>query len=190
MKSAYAKILVAMFLVSSALSFVYGYDNDRYERVDIEKWDRHYGVYRTVKRTFRNRHEFERLRRYDKKSVYRRSTSTYRSTYTKHVSQERTKDFHKVYGHRPSRFRHRSSKAKPHRHPKRGWILAYRYDRAAFYDRYGYRYGYFNRYGYFFEGVFYRYDRHYRYRDRIRGRGLFDRHYYAPADRQSYGFCP
>ena len=181
MKSAYAKILVAVFLVSSVLSF-------GYEHVDIEKWDRHYGVYRTVKRTFRNRHEFERKRRCDERSAYR-SASTYRSTYAMHISRKRAEEFHNAYGHRPSRFQPRGGGVKPHKHPKRSWMLAYRYDRAAFYDRYGYRYGYFNRYGYFFEGMFYRYDAYYRYRDRVRGRGLFDKYYYAPADRKKYGFC-
>jgi len=77
-----------------------------------------------------------------------------------------------------------------YRHFKRGWYLAYRYDRAVFYDRYGYRYGYFNQYGFYFDGVFYGYDRDYRYRDRLRGRGLFGSHYYMPASAARYGFCP
>jgi len=74
-------------------------------------------------------------------------------------------------------------------HFKRGWYLAYRYDRAVFYDQYGYEYGYFNRNGFYFDGIFYSYDRYYRYQDRLRGRGLFGRKYYMPADAAYYGFC-
>lgn len=60
------------------------------------------------------------------------------------------------------------------------WYRGYRYERLPFFDRYGYFYGYFNEIGYFFEGIFYRYDRYYTYRDRLRGRGLFDHFYYRP----------
>jgi len=74
-------------------------------------------------------------------------------------------------------------------HPNRGWLLAYRYDRASFYDNNGYYYGYFNRYGYYFEDIFYRYDRYYSYRDRLKGRGVFDHRYYIPSNAEYYGFC-
>jgi hypothetical protein len=71
-----------------------------------------------------------------------------------------------------------------YRYLQRSWFYAYRYGKADFVDRYGFYYGYFNRRGYMFEGEFYRYDRDYRYQDRIRGRGLFDRHiYYRPLPR-------
>jgi hypothetical protein len=83
----------------------------------------------------------------------------------------------------------RGPRQRAYRNFKRGWYLAYRYDRASFYDRYGYEYGYFNRYGYYFDGIFYGYDRYYGYNDRIRGRGLFDGKYYMPADASRYGFC-
>jgi len=83
----------------------------------------------------------------------------------------------------------RGPRQQAYRNFKRGWYLAYRYDRASFYDRYGYNYGYFNRYGYYFDGIFYGYDRYYGYNDRIRGRGLFDGKYYMPADANRYGFC-
>lgn len=76
-----------------------------------------------------------------------------------------------------------------YRHFKRGWYLAYRYDRASFYDNYGYEYGYFNKYGFEFDGIFYRYDRYYRYQDRLRGRGLFNNRYYIPVSASKYGFC-
>lgn len=71
---------------------------------------------------------------------------------------------------------------------KRGWTLAYIYDRASFYDKEGFYYGYFNRHGYYFENLFYRYDRYYTYNDRIKGRGLFDHRYYMPANSRYYGF--
>ena len=67
-----------------------------------------------------------------------------------------------------------------YRHYQRNWYLTYLYERAFFYDRYGYKYGYFNRRGFMFEGEFYRYDRQYTYRDRLRGRGLFEHRYYRP----------
>ena len=41
----------------------------------------------------------------------------------------------------------------------------------------------------YFEDVFYRYDRYYGYKDRVRGRGLFDHRYYMPADARQYDFC-
>ena len=83
----------------------------------------------------------------------------------------------------------RGPRQRGYRNFKRGWYLAYRYDRAHFYDNYGYEYGYFNSYGFYFDGIFYGYDRYYRYRDRLRGRGLFDRSYYMPARADRYGFC-
>ena len=67
-----------------------------------------------------------------------------------------------------------------YRHTRRNWYLTYLYERASFYDRHGYRYGYFSRRGFMFEGEFYRYDRYYTYRDRLRGRGLFEHRYYRP----------
>ncbi|CAA6822880.1 MAG: Unknown protein [uncultured Sulfurovum sp.] len=76
-----------------------------------------------------------------------------------------------------------------YRHFKRGWMLAYRYDRASFYDSEGFYNGYFNRHGYYFEDTFYRYDRFYSFKDRVRGRGLFDNNYYMPSACRKYGFC-
>ncbi len=83
----------------------------------------------------------------------------------------------------------RGPRQRGYRNFKRGWYLAYRYDRVSFYDRYGYEYGYFNRYGFYFDGIFYAYDRYYRYRDRLRGRGLFDNSYYIPSNAERYGLC-
>jgi len=75
-----------------------------------------------------------------------------------------------------------------YKYTKRGWYLAYRFDRAEFNDQYGYHYGYFNKYGFFFDGEFYAYDRYYGYRDRVRGKGVFDGLYYMPANSKLYGF--
>ena len=83
-----------------------------------------------------------------------------------------------------------SGTSHPHRFFKRRWVLAYRYDQASFVDRYGYRYDRFDRYGFTFEGYYFRYNARYRYRDRVRGRGYFDRFYYAPLRASYYGFCP
>ena len=84
---------------------------------------------------------------------------------------------------------YRPIRQRGHNRTKRGWILAYQYDRASFYDNEGSFYGYFNRYGYYFEDVFYRYDRFYTYRDRVQGRGLFNHRYYMPSNASYYGFC-
>jgi len=76
--------------------------------------------------------------------------------------------------------------AQSYRHPQNSWSLAYRYRHAHFYDQYGYYYGDFSRRGYRFEGKFYRYDRDYTYRDRVNGKGLFDRRYYKPIPQRGY----
>jgi len=83
------------------------------------------------------------------------------------------------YGNWEPRHVHRG-----YRHTRRNWYLTYLYERASFYDRHGYKYGYFSRRGFMFEGEFYRYDRYYSYRDRLRGRGLFERRYYRPSHSQ------
>lgn len=128
----------------------------------IEKLDRRLGKHQAKRRDFRDQREF--------------------------ISQQR---YHREYKHKELRpYPGPAFKQRGHRCTKRGWELAYRVDRAAFYDRYGYYYGYFNRHGYYFEGEFYRYDRGYRYRDRVRGKGLFDQRYYMPANYRYYGFNP
>ena len=38
----------------------------------------------------------------------------------------------------------RMKRQRGYQHGKKGWTLAYRYDRASFYDNEGYYYGYFN----------------------------------------------
>jgi hypothetical protein len=97
------------------------------------------------------------------------------------------------YGHHWRHARLRNDTAyrygRAHYRPRRGWVLAYAYDGADFYDRYGFYYGDFDRFGFYFEGRYFRYTPRYTYRDRLRGRGYFDRSYYAPARARMYGFC-
>jgi len=105
--------------------------------------------------------------KYHPHAQHRRYTNGYYNEYTTHTNH--------IYHLRPQR---------GYRHPLRSWFYVYKYTKADFVDRYGFYYGYFDRRGYMFEGEFYRYDRDYRYQDRIRGRGLFDRYYfYKPLPR-------
>ena len=126
-------------------------------------------------RKFHDRKSFIRQERYLPKTRYKPLP------HTKHFNHFYEEEFIAIP-------KVRSNKNRGYRYPKRGWELAYRYDRAAFFDQYGYHYGYFNRHGYYFEGVFYAYDRGYRYHDRVKGRGLFDHWYYIPANAEYYGF--
>jgi len=106
---------------------------------------------------------------------------------TRYHHNHYTNDYYDYDGynnHRPYIRRYHPRPQRAYRHPQRSWFYAYRYTKADFVDRYGFYYGYFDRRGYMFEGEFYRYDRDYRYRDRVRGKGLFDRHYfYRPLPR-------
>lgn len=138
----------------------------------IQKMDHSHTRHRALRRDFKNLREFQRLQRYHR-------LHKQQSSYLIHQA---------YYGFKP----HYPAKnrQKGYRYSKRGWELAYRYDRADFFDRYGYHYGYFNRQGYYFEGIFYRYDRFYGYHDRVRGRELFGRHFYMPANYRYYGFDP
>jgi hypothetical protein len=76
--------------------------------------------------------------------------------------------------------RYESHRSRGFRHYQNSWYLAYKYEKASFYDNEGFYYGYFNHRGYTFEGEFYRYDRYYTYRDRVRGKGLFTHRYFRP----------
>lgn len=128
----------------------------------IQKLDQRVGTHQALRRDFRNQKDF--------------LSRQHPQLHIKHRDQ------------RPQPHHH--SKQRGYPYTKRGWELAYLYDRAPFYDRYGYYYGYFNRHGYSFEGQFYRYDRGYRYQDRIRGKELFGERYYMPANYLYYGFDP
>jgi hypothetical protein len=134
----------------------------------INEMDQHFTRHRAMKRDFKNMKEFQRLQRDHKR-------------YKSHLKYEyRYNYIRPLYRITP--------RQKGYRYSKRGWELAYRYDRADFFDSYGYHYGYFNRNGYYFEGMFYRYDRFYTYLDRVRGKGLFEHRYYMPINAAYYGF--
>jgi len=143
----------------------------------IKKMDRKQNIKKAKRRDFRSQKEFQHKtkRKHPKhpKHLDKYGKSNYRYHYDRHIDRDP----------------YRMNRQRGYRYPKKGWTLAYRYDRASFYDNEGYYYGYFNRHGYFFEDVFYRYDRYYTYRDRVKGRGLFDHRYYMPANHRYYGFC-
>ena len=139
----------------------------------IKKMDRQMSKHKAKSRNFNTPKEFSRKQH-------------------KHINKTHSKHMKYNNGYRYNTQRYRDDyhpiRQRGYRHSKRGWILAYKYDRASFYDNEGFFYGYFNRHGYYFEDVFYRYDRYYTYKDRIRGRGLFNRQYYVPANARYYGF--
>ena len=147
----------------------------------IQRMDRQLTKHQAVKRAFRTKKEFQ----------HHRNQKKYLHPKNKMVTSQRMRysgRFHHAY-HDTVEIYHPGIRQRGHYRPKRGWFLAYLYDRASFYDHEGFHYGYFNRYGYYFEGIFYRYDRDYTYRDRLRGRGLFDNRYYMPSNYRYYGFC-
>ncbi|WP_294956265.1 hypothetical protein [Sulfurovum sp.] len=189
----FLKILALTGLAFMATA-LFGAQPQSLSEVKIQQLDRQLTQHKTQYRNFHTKQEFKH--RMKRPTVMHHLGQQYRS---RPYRYDRPAERHYVQG----RYRERYSEAfygiprsyhvqygRGHRHPRRGWVLAYRYDRAAFYDRDGFYYSYFNRYGYYFEGVFYRYDRFYTYRDRLRGRGLFDRYFYRPADYRYYGFCP
>ena len=157
----------------------------------IKRMDHKLTKHKAMKRNFKTQKEFKRTQQ-------RRTTQNKRVTHSKmkrRTSKNMRYDTRQPYDNGYNYNRngyyddYRPIRQRGYSYSNRGWILAYQYDRASFYDNEGFFYGYFNRYGYYFEDVFYSYDRYYTYRDRIRGRGLFDRHYYMPANASHYGFC-
>jgi len=146
----------------------------------IKRMDHKLTKHKAVKRTFKTKKEFQNH------TTHKRNSRKI----TGHPSA-RYSHYRNGYAHHDTYYRdeYRPVRQRGYRHFKRGWFLAYRYDRADFYDNEGYYYGYFNQYGYYFEDIFYRYDRYYTYSDRVRGRGLFDHRFYMPANDQYYGFC-
>ena len=149
----------------------------------IQKMDHTLTKHKAIKRNFKTNKEFQR--EVKRKTIHKNKhlTSNKLRPNTKHYKNGYTYERHNY------RDDYRPIRQRGYRHSKRGWVLAYKYDRASFYDNQGYYYGYFNRYGYYFEDLFYRYDRYYTYRDRVRGRGLFDYRYYIPENARYYGFC-
>lgn len=175
---------------------------------NIQKMDKKMGEVHAIRKNFRNQKEFNRIRQSRKvrhrasekridKRIEKRSNMKRNSSYDYRYNasdgydnlhhnryNSRYTDDRYIYKPRPKP----RVRQKGYNYFKRGWYLAYIYDRASFNDRYGYHYGYFNRHGYYFEGVFYRYDRDYRYSDRARGKGVFDNRYYIPSNYNYYGF--
>ena len=177
-------ILCLSIGMSVQLSAERNLDPKQVQRLDRKMTKKH-----TRQKRFRTQKEYQRLKQRARTS--QRRTSADRRV-NRRMDTVQRKSFQRRYSgeERYDRWDYpRGPRQQGYRHFKRGWYLAYRYDRASFYDRYGYHYGYFNRYGFEFDGIFYGYDRYYRYQDRMRGRGLFDNRYYMPADAGRYGFC-
>ena len=145
----------------------------------IRNLDHRYTKHQAVKRNFRTKKDFQHR---TQRTISRKHNKNYNRQYNQYDNgyTYRSNNHHTNYRH---------VRQRGYNHSNRGWILAYRYDRATFYDNEGFCYGYFNHHGYYFEDVFYRYDRYYGYQDRVRGRGLFDQRYYMPATAREYGFC-
>ncbi len=141
----------------------------------IKRMDRKYSKHKAKKRHFKTQKEF-----------LHRSKHKHSKNYDKHAN------YRQGYNYKRERYRadynYNRNRQRGFSHWKRGWTLAYRYDRASFYDNKGYYYGYFNHHGYYFEDVFYRYDRYYTYQDRVRGKSLFNHRYYMPVNRRYYSF--
>ena len=151
----------------------------------LKQMDKRFTKHKAVKRNFRTQKDFERMHRKHKASQQK----MYHNKRASEKHQNRSVNAGRSYRNDGYDDEYRPIRQHGYRHTNRGWYLAFRYDRASFYDQNGYYYGYFNRYGYYFEDIFYRYDRYYSYRNRVRGRGLFDHRYYMPANYRYYGFC-
>lgn len=145
----------------------------------LKKMDHSHSKRKAVKRNFKTKKEFHHK---TKKNLAHKQIKQKRHTGNRYNNGY-------SYTAENSKNNYHTTRQRGHRHPNKGWVLAYRYDKASFYDREGFYYGYFNRHGYYFEDVFYRYDRYYGFKDRVRGRGLFDHRYYMPANARYYGFC-
>jgi len=188
MKQTTFKILAVLGLIFSASTLLYAQKEPQHmSETKIQELDRKLTSRKAKHREFNSISEFKHHQ-----SHYRMKQPAKHMQHHKH-SRYTTDNYNKYryedtyYYGIPQNYNREFTRG--HRHTKRGWVLAYRYDRAAFYDHDGFYYGYFNRYGYYFEGVFYRYDRFYTFRDRVRGRGLFNHLFYRPADYRYYGFC-
>ena len=175
------KQIIFIVMVTLGLSATAYSDSNHYQKrqhnvkplqeQQIKRLDRKLTEHKAIKRNFKSKKAFLRKKN--------------RRIHQYHL------DLDKGYLHHHDRYRgfYRTIKQQGYAHPKRGWTLAYRYDRVSFYDNEGFFYGYFNKHGFYFENVFYRYDRYYTYRDRVRGRGLFSHRYYMPSNAKYYGFC-
>jgi len=192
MKQTYRHFWAAVVLLFAFQTLQAESHYEEVEKVDISKLDRYYTSHHAQKRTFQTKQAFKRVQTHHKQLPHNRHMRS--APMQKHPNRYHPQNMWYNYRYQNGEYYHsryipKRQFERAHRYSKRGWVLAYRYDRAGFFDHDGFYYGYFNRYGYFFEGVFYRYDYNYTYRDRIRGRGLFDRYYYRPAAWREYGFC-
>ena len=183
MKLTHKHLFAAVVLLFSLQTLQAESYNEHIEKIDIVKLDHHYTSHHAKKRTFKSKQAFKRIQAHPTHVPHNRHVSS--APVQVHPSRYRPQNRVTYY----DRYIPQRQYERVHRRSRRGWVLAYRYDRAEFFDRDGFYYGYFNRDGYFFEGVFYRYDYSYTYRDRVRGRGLFDRYYYRPSAWREYGFC-
>ncbi len=191
MKLTYKYLLVTAALLFSFQTLQAQSNHDTIEKVDISKLDRYYTSHTAKKRTFKTKQAFKRVQTHHTKVLKSRHIASAPAQAHPNHRRPQSRWYNGRYYNGENyngRYIPKRRFERAHRYSRRGWVLAYRYDRAGFFDRNGFYYGYFNRYGYFFEGVFYRYDYSYTYRDRIRGRGLFDRYYYRPAAWRKYGF--
>lgn len=132
------------------------------------KLDNQFKHKKLMRRTFKDAKEFKRLRNRNHRQAIQRGNH--------YASHSYGRDF----GHVSRYVEHDYTYARGTRHWKNRWYMIYKYERAGFFDNEGFFYGYFNHRGYMFEGEFYRYDRYYTYRDRVRGRGLFCHRYFRP----------
>ncbi len=183
MKKFTFKIIIGLF-ITIGLSLNLSADIANAKSIDIDKihkMDERMTSKRTKNRNFRNQKEFQRV---NKNRRLKQERKNYRDEYSNKNSYNNRHYNDNSYYKRE----YPIHKQRSYHNLKRGWYLAYRYDRATFNDRYGYHYGYFNTHGYYFEGIFYRYDRDYSYRDRVVGKGLFGNKYYMPSNYKYYGF--
>ncbi len=130
---------------------------------------------RQVKKVVKRRKQVTRKPRYHKRDRNLKQRHTLKRNFRSHNEFKRMKHQHRYLNRGIPH-----KKIHAYKHYRKAWYRDYLHNRSPFYDLHGYYYGYFNEFGYFFEGLFYRYDRHYTYRDRLRGRGLFDHYYYRP----------
>ncbi len=161
------------------------------QKQHIQKMDRKLAHQKAMKRPFKTHKEFQRMRAHHSKRVHPKHAKHLHED-RKHQNIKALKRSSRYAGYNDDYYyddnrnhyrdhnRYQNHRARGYRHTRNSWYLAYRYERASFYDRHGYYYGYFNRRGYMFEGEFYRYDRYYTYRDRVRGKGLFEHRFYRP----------
>ena len=183
------KLLLTLLLTLGLSIFSHAAPNENIDmkpisEAKIKKMDHRLTKHKAVQRNFNTQKEFKRAQQ--------RNVRDYREKGISQKNHRDSREYSNGYNYDRNGYHVNNRpivRQRGYTHSKRGWMLAYRYDRASFYDNEGYFYGYFNRYGYYFEDVFYRYDRHYTYRDRVKGRGLFDHSYYMPANASYYGFA-